>query len=353
MPGIEDYTAPSTENYAVGLPIVYFDDGSGERDIGNIAGAGIEPAITYLEHFTSRSGVRLKDKSVAVEKAVNITVTFDELNADNLKHFFMSNTLITHAAAVVSVVNEVFSISAYSTVWTALDYTDISSVSVELGSIDAEAVGTGTGASGEEWGDFTLDFAPQSPADITSLTVATTPFVALGDGGAGTASFEVEIICGNTPTGGNMRFFINGSADNVTGAILATYKPSWDGTENTDFSVDYSGGRIRRISGGVDHEVIRDNQNLLIDYMYQTGDEKRIYPMKSDVVEGSARIVFEPEVGNPMQWTIHKCNIRPEGSLDFNAEDWMTADFVLEILADITDNPGHPYGHIGIGGSYA
>ena len=49
--------------------------------------AEISPDLSYVEHWKSKNGKRVKDKEVVNTAAINITFTFDEMNQDNLRRF--------------------------------------------------------------------------------------------------------------------------------------------------------------------------------------------------------------------------------------------------------------------------
>jgi hypothetical protein len=82
-------TNPSTDNYTVPGGIrLYFNDGAGMRDLGNIASIDMEPGSDMLEHFSNLSGKRMKDKKLVIEEKLTFNVTLDEPNAKNMNLFF-------------------------------------------------------------------------------------------------------------------------------------------------------------------------------------------------------------------------------------------------------------------------
>ncbi len=78
--------SPSTDNYYVGKGKISFKEvGAAEfRDLGNISSLETTPEVTTLEHFSSRAGVKVKDKEVVTEKKLTVTMVMDEWTADNL-----------------------------------------------------------------------------------------------------------------------------------------------------------------------------------------------------------------------------------------------------------------------------
>jgi hypothetical protein len=79
-------TSPNTGNYVVGKGIVTFKR-EGEADfvdMGNCSAMEFTPGITFLDHFSSREGVKTKDLSIVLEKTGEIVITLDEWTSSNL-----------------------------------------------------------------------------------------------------------------------------------------------------------------------------------------------------------------------------------------------------------------------------
>lgn len=79
-------TSPNTDNYTIGKGIVTFDraDGGSPRDVGNCPSFKLTPALTKLDHFSSRAGTKKKDKSVVTESAFTLSMQLDEITDENL-----------------------------------------------------------------------------------------------------------------------------------------------------------------------------------------------------------------------------------------------------------------------------
>jgi hypothetical protein len=77
---------PNVLNYYIGKGEVSFKkDGDADfRDLGNVPVFEFTPTIEQLEHFSSRSGVRTKDRTVVLEKGGQIAITLEEWNTANL-----------------------------------------------------------------------------------------------------------------------------------------------------------------------------------------------------------------------------------------------------------------------------
>lgn len=88
---------PNTSLYTLGkgkLSIALWSDNDGPAegeftDVGNCPSFEIEPQYERLDHFSSRAGTRVKDKSVITERRYAITFDLDEISAANLAKFFM------------------------------------------------------------------------------------------------------------------------------------------------------------------------------------------------------------------------------------------------------------------------
>lgn len=83
--------SPSTDNYTLGKGIVFFDRKdnttglyTGERDLGNAPAFSFNIAIEKLEHYSSRGGLKAKDKEIISQITPGISFTLDEVNAQNL-----------------------------------------------------------------------------------------------------------------------------------------------------------------------------------------------------------------------------------------------------------------------------
>jgi len=81
----------STDNYFIGKGIVSFKKtGDSEyRDLGNVPSLEWTPELEELEHFSSREGVRSRDKVVIVSKSATMTLVLEEWNLQNLALAFL------------------------------------------------------------------------------------------------------------------------------------------------------------------------------------------------------------------------------------------------------------------------
>lgn len=108
----------STDNYTIGGGALYFSatiahanlENVGAatpafqttaHNLGNVINIEISPEVTYVDHYVSTKGKRVIDKTSATTSAINISFSFDEMNADNLAKFFLGDL----TASEISVLN--------------------------------------------------------------------------------------------------------------------------------------------------------------------------------------------------------------------------------------------------------
>lgn len=104
----------STNNYTIGGGELYFAATVADskmlsasaptfcndaHSLGNIMNAVITPDVSYIDHFVSSKGKRIKDKTVANTVSLTIGFSFDEINSQNLAKFLLGNL----SASTVSV----------------------------------------------------------------------------------------------------------------------------------------------------------------------------------------------------------------------------------------------------------
>lgn len=90
--------APNPQNYMLGRGRIYFDafdsngNSTGLLDLGNAPAFNVSLTTEKLDHYSSRSGLRVKDKSVLLSVNVSLSFTLDEINIENLKLAFLGST---------------------------------------------------------------------------------------------------------------------------------------------------------------------------------------------------------------------------------------------------------------------
>lgn len=93
MPGINTTGKPQTSDYNLGRGKVFFAplDSSGKpkayRDLGNAPEFDLSVEVETLEHQSSQGGLKVTDKEVTISQKVNLSLTIDEINHENLASF--------------------------------------------------------------------------------------------------------------------------------------------------------------------------------------------------------------------------------------------------------------------------
>ena len=102
--------SPSTDNYSLGRGVLYFnrldpDTGlyTGERDLGNTSAFSYNVALTKLDHYSSRGGLKVKDLEIISEMTPTVTFTLDEISKENLSILTLATmTQVTVTGATVT-----------------------------------------------------------------------------------------------------------------------------------------------------------------------------------------------------------------------------------------------------------
>jgi len=78
--------SPNIENYAIGKGkiAVSLDDGANWRHVGNVTTFAFTPELEKLEHFSSMTGVKTRDRTVIISKKGTLKMTMEEWTAANL-----------------------------------------------------------------------------------------------------------------------------------------------------------------------------------------------------------------------------------------------------------------------------
>ena len=328
------YAGGSPQNYTVGGTRFWFnrlvDDSlsppryEGFRDMGNVVDSSLEQAIEELEHFSSKSGTRRRDRSITTQIEEDITFTLDELNVENLREFFRGGD-ITDVLAAESDASDWLATTAYvlgdwvvptarngfifkcTTAGTS-DSSEPSPWPTTAGDTEADATVV--------WTAFTL----AARVDEVMQLVGTETRI-LGYG-LTAASVVVSDITGVTPF-----------------------------TLTTDYLiVDVIGGYkgIQRVAGG----GITDGEFVSVDYDYETLANKMFSPATNLEVKGQAMFFGVSDTGNEFKRSFRTTQLQPEGAMELDDEDWTTFDLDLKILDDTDVTPTAPFGlfhHYGVG----
>ncbi|MCP4868276.1 MAG: hypothetical protein GY898_06110 [Proteobacteria bacterium] len=346
-----------TEDFLyLGLPVIEFAFELSTGAYGAYFGLGIpdsaevQKSLQLAQLRNAQSGTSKLVRELVRQFDATIQVGTFRHSGENMQLMFASASLADVSSGVVAVTDDPFTLTTDEQ-----DYLDLSnqmlvepmSAGPECEEIVDEAVGTGDGTTGDASGDFSLDFKPLDHLDVSALTVAGVPFTPIAVGAAA-AGNEVEVTdyVDSQPLAGDLQFFVGGVAADVTGDIVATYQPSHAFVENTDYVVDYKGGRIRMLNTESATDALKVNQPMRADYSYNEADHQLIKPFSQFIFAGRSRIRMLTDVGANLIWTIPKSQVRlTEDAFVFNRDDFTVTTLALQLLEDTT-SATDPYGQM-------
>jgi len=90
-------------------------------------------------------------------------------------------------------------------------------------------------------------------------------------------------------------------------------------------------------AGSMKEWLLASAQGTITDTAYE------IYPMAKGEIKGCAVLTFASEFGRNYAWAIPCASMKPDGTWDYNAEDWMNAKGILECLVDATTTETETY----------
>lgn len=326
--------SPSTDNYTLGKGVVYFDQKDatsglylGSRDLGNAPEFSFNIALEKLEHFSSRGGLKAKDKQVISQITPGCKFTLDEVNKENMALLTLADTAsISQAAAAVSDEELVFKGDMRQ---------DLAKRNIGLYSLAY------TAASGT---------VPSRGDSVTGATGAGTVVSATGDGTAGTMVILLTtagFVDAESITTANLTTAVaNGVETWIPGVVDLSTTAALGGTAlaaGTDYSIsttlkDHTIGRVLFDSGSATAE----DTTVYATYNCAAVDYTEVRAFKQTSLEGKLRFVSDNPVGGQQELTIWRCNLTPAGDTAMIGEDWSTLSFEGEILKD-ESNTDSPY----------
>ena len=126
MPQIHD-----TDNYTVPGGIkLFFNDGTGERDLGNMIDVSLGRESEDLEHYTNRPGTRVKDKVITLQESISIDFALDEPVIENFILFFKGSAAVNQGAGTAVSTDQKVTLGASYSFVSLLKHGPISTYSV-------------------------------------------------------------------------------------------------------------------------------------------------------------------------------------------------------------------------------
>ena len=149
------------------------------EDLGNVPEFEFTPNVEKLDHFSSRTGVRTKDKSVVLEASGTLRIVMEELTAKNLR-LALLGTVSTNTAG-----DEEIDILADVTIAARVKFVGTNDIGRKL-----------------TWNFERVEFAPSGAINMISdewLNFEITGEVVVVSGKFGTVSFNDPGTAGDTP----------------------------------------------------------------------------------------------------------------------------------------------------------
>lgn len=179
-------SSPNVDNYFVGKGIVKWMGSSDVafRDVGNVPTLEFTPALDKLDHFSSRSGVRTKDRSIVREKSATLRIVMEELTADNLALALMGTAAVSSPATIYSI--DIFAESEITGYLRFIGQNDVGAkVQLDFPNVSITPSAAFSPIS-DEWGQ--LEFTAEVLADVDT-------------GSFGTALWNIteEVLMGSPP----------------------------------------------------------------------------------------------------------------------------------------------------------
>ncbi len=143
--------------YFIGKGILsWTPEGGTIRDLGNCPTFEITPGLERLDHFSSRTGVRSKDRSIVIEKTAQVRIVMDEWSPENLAMALMS-TVVTTAGPPEEITIDIFAQNAIAGALSFEGTNEIGSkYSILLPNVSFIPQGT-LGFIQDEWGQLELN----------------------------------------------------------------------------------------------------------------------------------------------------------------------------------------------------
>lgn len=332
--------APNTDNYQLGKGVVYFDQlissaYEGERDLGNAPAFTFNIALEKLEHFSSRGGLRAKDKEIISQITPGLAFTLDEINKENMALLTLGDVSTVNQVAG-GAVEEVIA-AAHLDKRSELVFRGVTSWSLpyDAGTVIFVLGELVTGAGGAT-GVVVAITGDSTSGTLTIARTNTTAYIddeAITGDGSGAATV-------NSATGGVIYVttpivLVQDDADTVTYVA------------GTDYEIDVTLsdekiGRIKFLSGG----SISEDDEIHVTYGYAALSYTSIAMFANTQVVGRLRFVSDNPAGNQQELIVWSVSLTPSGDTAFIGDDWSTLGFVGEILKDEANHPLSPYADI-------
>lgn len=323
-------STPNVENYTLGRGMLYWDPWDatnlryeGERALGNAPEISINMNATFLDHYSSMSGFKSKDKTVVNELAPQITFALDELVSDNWQMLvFGSKSTVTQSAddSNTLVIPDPLKGRYYD-----LGFRAIASTRITHGTVSGGPFQVGETITGGT-----------SKKTAVVVEVGSGYLIVNTVSGAFTGSPTFETI-----TGGTSSATATTTSSNVEVSGLVSLKTTSGSTyyASTDFTVDATSGRLYITPAS----TIVEGTSLTANFGVAASTYTKVTALTAVGQDGKLRYVSDNPVGGSYEMIIWKVRIKPNGDTALIGDDWARLLFQGDILRDATYHPTSPY----------
>lgn len=344
MTTFSDFSS-NPDNYTLGRGCIFFDNGTGERELGNAPEFNIGVDVDLIEHFSSKSGLRIKDKRVVNELTPTLSFILDEINRENVADAFLANIeSVVQVAGDVSKIDQVANCNRLIDLATGVQEHEIDARDVGLRVLLHGTVAGGPFVVGETvTGGTSTATAVVLRVDAGQLvvdSVAGGPFVDAETITGGTSVATAPVVVPVTPVAplvaiGDGTFHDNRDVvvvDSATGLVF--------GVLGTDYELKSRQGLVRILPTLA---FIVDGALADIFWYQPASTYESIKSFAKTELEGFMRFISDVPVGNNVEVKIWRANIILDGETAFIGEDFSQLSFTGEILGDPVGHPDNPF----------
>jgi len=328
--------APNSENYTLGKGRLFFNQMTSAGALTNEMALGNAPNLTFslavekLDHYSSTSGLRAKDKTVVTEVTPTVSFTLDEINRRNLRMLFYGTE---SAESQIDGEDDGYALTASSLEGVYYE-TGKRNIGVYRLAYDnrttADLMATGdtiTASTGTLWVATVL-----RDVEVTSGIA--------GDGYLYIGLPDDTVVDGDSFSNGTEGADTVGTESWLNNVVvagptgLASYYEIGD-----DFILNSRAGLVGIAEGG----SITDATAVEVAFAYQAESYYSLSGLETTSLEGQIRFVSDNPEGPQMEARFWKVSLSPDGDTAFIGDDWSTMSFTGEILKDETGHPTKPY----------
>ena len=316
-------STPNVENYTLGRGSLYWSEWdaetqqyAGERHLGNSPEVTLAANVTRLDHFSSMSGLKAKDKSAVSQISPQISFTLEEFVGDNwmMLVYGTSETVAQSASDEVSVTIDNPEKGRYY---------ELGKMSVQTKRLPHGAVTGGPFQAGETITGGTSS----ATAKVLDVQAAYLLVAVL----SGTFS-ATETITGGTS---NATATTTSLPVAVSGLVVAK-SGSTVHAATTDYVIDARLGRV----------LITEDSGITASVTFTFGcadaSYTRIKGLTSLSRTGRLRFISDNPEGGNYELVAWKCQPAPNGDTGLIGDDWGSMKFQADVLRD-ADHADSPY----------